>query len=697
MTEQPPQAATPVAGLLAAVRRLGRRVAPHVRGLDFAWNLFAAFFALHLWYRGRLWVDLWHARTTPFGIFPHEYRAVQYIGCSGRDAELGIVLALGALVALGLVGRWRWPARMVRTAAALLLWFAVAVAATHHRVMFDIGTGIDRDAIYEFFGPMPVAEVAGWGKWSDVVLALAPLPTLWLLGRLRGRWRRASQLILVTVALATMALRPTTVQPPSLARGVVRTPVHHVLVELGAYLRPHTSPFAATLVPDAAQQRSMRLVDPRLVAPAPDLAAEVTGLVAPAPALAAEVTGLVGPAGDPGERPLNVLVVVMESAGAEYVFDTSRGNPIPMPFLQKLARTGWQLKQHRSVANSSHRGLFSLFSGLYPRLDRRLFCLRADVSVPSLATFLGEGYDRFLMTPGRLETFFPRAFFARSGLSDLAGYSDLEMVGGGHQINARHEIGVVDRFLERLGKAKRPFFAVYYSFVPHFDYHDYGPETRILPDQGDILHRYFNNLRLLDTQIARIVARLEALGQADRTLLLLTGDHGEAFNQHPNNITHSRYSFEENLRVPAILVLPGRLQPREIAQPTSHVDLLPTVLDLVGVPYEPGLLQGESLLRGPPRRRYLFAAGNEDTYSAISVQGIKLQVSLRRDACWAFDLRADPQERTPLDCAAYPEQLEALQVMRGHQAQALRTYNAAAASGQAWHGLRHPPAGPSTR
>ena len=251
---------------------------------------------------------------------------------------------------------------------------------------------------------------------------------------------------------------------------------------------------------------------------------------------------------------------------------------------------------------------------------------------------------------------------------------------------------MVDHFLERLHKVKGPFFGVYYSFVPHFDYHDYGPEYRILPDQEEILHRYFNNLRLLDRQIERIVNRLKQLGLYKKTLIVLTGDHGEAFNQHPNNLTHSRLSFDENLRVPAILHLPGVLLPREVTAHTSHVDLLPTMLDILGVPYEPRLFQGESLARDGSTRRYTFAAGNEDTYTAISGEGIKLQISPRYDTCWAYDLKADPGERSPLSCAEHGAHLEALQVMRGHQARVLRAYSAARKRGLPWHGLRHPSA-----
>ena len=134
-----------------------------------------------------------------------------------------------------------------------------------------------------------------------------------------------------------------------------------------------------------------------------------------------------------------------------------------------------------------------------------------------------------------------------------------------------------------------------------------------------------------------------------RTLVIMTGDHGEARGDH-GELTHGLFAYEATLRVPLLLWCPGRIQPGRTARPARHVDILPTVLDLVGAP-TPGGLAGASLL----------AAGAEGATYFES-----LSASLNRgwaplygviDAGWKYvdlpipelyDLKSDPEEKRNL-------------------------------------------------
>jgi hypothetical protein len=91
------------------------------------------------------------------------------------------------------------------------------------------------------------------------------------------------------------------------------------------------------------------------------------------------------------------------------------------------------------------------------------------------------------------------------------------------------------------------------------------------------------------------------------------------------------------------------------------VDILPTLLEAMRVPYDPLLLDGESLFRDPLRRKYLFFYGYERSISSLGTNLIKVQHSLKENQCRAFDLKADPDEMKPLECSSYPLQLEDLQ------------------------------------
>lgn len=161
----------------------------------------------------------------------------------------------------------------------------------------------------------------------------------------------------------------------------------------------------------------------------------------------------------------------------------------------------------------------------------------------------------------------------------------------------------------------------------------------------------------------------------DKTILVLVGDHGEAFGQHPHNYTHSRQSYNENLRTPAILYQPKLFAPRVISAPTSHVDIVPTLLTALGASYDPAMLQGESLFSSKFKRRYIFAYGNEDTLTSVGADLTKLQVSLRDGSCWVYTLATDPDEKIRKSCQPYQDQLKALLIYRRQQQTALRRYN----------------------
>jgi arylsulfatase A-like enzyme len=115
-------------------------------------------------------------------------------------------------------------------------------------------------------------------------------------------------------------------------------------------------------------------------------------------------------------------------------------------------------------------------------------------------------------------------------------------------------------------------------------------------DDGRAISRYYNNLNLLDHMIKHIYDHLQKQGLLERTILVIVGDHGQAFGQHhPDNYMHHRYSYNENLETPAIIYQPALFSPKAFEIPTSHVDILPTLLDAMRIPYDPLLFDGESL------------------------------------------------------------------------------------------------------
>ena len=348
----------------------------------------------------------------------------------------------------------------------------------------------------------------------------------------------------------------------------------------------------------------------------------------------------------------NILFIVLESTGARYVFDSSltlTGKGVPMPFLQKLKGESVYLARHYATANSSPRALFSLFTGLYPEPSDKFFSLKKGLRIKTWNRYLPE-HQGLVVTPCVTEWYFPNGLFRNNGLREIIGKSQLNFRESRTEpADARNEIQTADYFAARLKTLEQPFFSVYISFAPHYPYHDYGPEWRVTAGRSR-LDRYVDNLRLLDEQLKKFFSALEQRGSLANTIVVLVGDHGEAFKQHPGNYIHSLHSYEENLAVPALIWYPARLRPREITFPTSHVDLGPTVLDLLEIAHNPRDFQGVSALRNY-RRPHIFAYGNEGTITVYTQQLRKTQ-RLRDTSCRMFDLKTDSDEKLPLACDA---------------------------------------------
>ena len=127
---------------------------------------------------------------------------------------------------------------------------------------------------------------------------------------------------------------------------------------------------------------------------------------------------------------------------------------------------------------------------------------------------------------------------------------------------------------------------------------------------------------------ASLLAGLRALGIDDETMVIVYGDHGEAFGEHPGNFAHTMFIHEENLRVPYVIAAPGAVTAqRRVQRVASTIDTAPTVLDLLGLPAE-ALHQGTSLLRPDPRMALFF------TDYSIGWLGLA-------DGCWKYSFEMD--------------------------------------------------------
>ncbi len=111
-------------------------------------------------------------------------------------------------------------------------------------------------------------------------------------------------------------------------------------------------------------------------------------------------------------------------------------------------------------------------------------------------------------------------------------------------------------------------------------------------DWRRMIANYWGLCSLVDTHVGTILQTLEECGLRDNTIVVFTSDHGDMMGSH--RMIAKCVQFEESIRVPLLIRLPGQRDHRRVTGPVSQISLVPTLLDLLGQPV-PGHLQGPSL------------------------------------------------------------------------------------------------------
>ena len=161
--------------------------------------------------------------------------------------------------------------------------------------------------------------------------------------------------------------------------------------------------------------------------------------------------------------------------------------------------------------------------------------------------------------------------------------------------------------------------------------------------------RYDGEIRYVDEEFKRLIDALKRLSTYDDTLIILTSDHGEGMGEHDYYFAHGEYLYQHQLHVPLIVRWGDRLQGRR--EPfVQHVDILPTVLDILGI-------QTQSRLRGIDLRidteREILAEmqsrlAPEDRKHALVRDGKKLIHTPSTNRLEIYDLLSDPHETSDL-------------------------------------------------
>lgn len=298
----------------------------------------------------------------------------------------------------------------------------------------------------------------------------------------------------------------------------------------------------------------------------------------------------------------SLLLISIDSFRADYFGVEMEG----LPNFARLRQQSWVFDRAMQTSSGTHMSIFSMHTGRFPMVDTPI-----QDAWPALARVIGADYiARYQDWDGSLRQ--TTTSFTDELLSDL----------------------------RREAKAGRPFLIHVHYLSLHIE------------DLSGKL-QFAATLKALDAELGRVLRMLTEIGYDDRTLVVVTGDHGEEYKTSRGYVGHGFGVWDSSTVTPLILRLPGAA-PRHVQQRVSGVDLWPTILEAfhADCDYQ---MHGRSLF-GPVKNegRPMYASGYTPNPTARSlrfsdIHGVvlddrKLIEDFDTGAVALYDLEHDPDE-----------------------------------------------------
>jgi lipoteichoic acid synthase len=358
----------------------------------------------------------------------------------------------------------------------------------------------------------------------------------------------------------------------------------------------------------------------------------------------------------PRPKKYNIILYFFESTPYKY-YDIKIGNTYLVGTWHRLEKNSVNFRNHYANYPLSANALMTVLTSAYDMNSKDMVIQKyPDIRLHTLPEILKErGYMTCLIHTGGLGYAGQKRFLMHRKFDEIIEYNQLvklppynRQVGWG--VDERAMIGPALEFMKK--NPGSPRLLVLMPVNPHHPYAIPDDTFRIShqasDDQNDKKrhwHNYCNSLYYSDASLGMLIDELERAGLMENTLLFLFADHGEAFYQHRMNYNHPLYIYDENVHVP-FLIYNKRLinSPEYITCISRHIDILPTILDILGIPGSPEQ-EGVSLLSPRREQMALLHTSWKDDYTGIVDQQWKYIYRTDNGIEEMYDLYEDPDEK----------------------------------------------------
>ena len=286
------------------------------------------------------------------------------------------------------------------------------------------------------------------------------------------------------------------------------------------------------------------------------------------------------------EASLNLLLITIDTLRADRL-SCYGSNSVKTPNIDGLAEKGTLFKKafaHTSTTLPSHAniliGVTPLSHGVH---DNSNFIVREEFLT------LAEHLKGFGYSTGAVVGAYPLDL--RFGLSQGFDFYDDDYGNQKFQIPfyiERKAEEVIDVASKWLKGQREPWFLWVHCFDPHFPYESPEPFRSEFKN-----HPYDGEVAYVDFYLGELFSYLRNEGVFEKTVIVFTADHGESLGEHGEK-AHGYFAYNSTIWIPLIVYLPGAGK-NQVNQTVSHIDIFPTVCDILNVE-KPSFLQGTSLL-----------------------------------------------------------------------------------------------------
>ena len=290
----------------------------------------------------------------------------------------------------------------------------------------------------------------------------------------------------------------------------------------------------------------------------------------------------------------NVILLVLESFGTQAVQSVSGGDEAVTPVLNGLARSGAVFKNFYSGGTTTAYSLISALCSIQPSAQRPLNGASGPEMLCLPEILRGYGYRTLELQAGDLGFLDKYAFFERVGFDTAKG--EREFSSGSVDGWGITDVQLFSHISQQLDEIDQPFFLTAYNVSGHHPWH--YPTDGVPPLYPDttLQNRLFNLMHYTDSALGQFLEENKDKPWMQNTIVLVTADNGQPLgNKEVFNYVSFLNIYEENVWVPLIVVGSPQLR-GEQTQIGSHIDIPPTILNLLGINI-PNPFRGRSLLQ----------------------------------------------------------------------------------------------------